>query len=83
MSTELWWQNTGEAVAGEVTLDTAMDKVMARLERAGVQGDCGPKLNDGQDASVCLDQEGSPKAKPSNTTNSSNPGKAWQVAPAG
>ena len=67
---QLWWQNIGEAVAGEVTVDTAMDnlagemdKVMARLERAGVQGDCGPKLNDEQDASVWLDQEGSPKAK--------------------
>jgi len=39
-------------VSGEVTPDTAMDnlasemdKVMARLERSGVQGDCGPKLN--------------------------------------
>ncbi len=67
---QLWWQNIGEAVAGEVTPDTAMDnlaeemdKVMARIERAGVQGDCGPKLNDEQDASVWLDQEGSPKAK--------------------
>jgi len=67
---QLWWQNIGEAVAGEVTVDTAMDnlagemdKVMARIERAGVQGDCGPKLNDEQDASVWLDQEGSPKAK--------------------
>ena len=67
---QLWWQNIGEAVAGEVTVDTAMDnlatemdKVMARIERAGVQGDCGPKLNEEQDASVWLDQEGSPKAK--------------------
>ena len=67
---QLWWQNIGEAVAGEVTPDTAMDnlanemdRVMARLERAGVQGDCGPKLNDEQDESVWLDQPGSPKAK--------------------
>jgi glycerol transport system substrate-binding protein len=49
---QLWWQNIGEAVSGEVTVDTAMDnlasemdKVMARIERSGVQGDCGPKLN--------------------------------------
>jgi glycerol transport system substrate-binding protein len=49
---QLWWQNIGEAVAGEVTVDTAMDnlakemdQVMARIERAGVQGECGPKLN--------------------------------------
>ena len=67
---QLWWQNIGEAVAGEVTPDTAMDnlanemdRVMARLERAGVQGDCGPKLNEEQDESVWLDQPGSPKAK--------------------
>jgi glycerol transport system substrate-binding protein len=50
---QLWWQNIGEAVAGEVTVDTAMDNlaaemdsIMARLERAGVQGECGPKLNE-------------------------------------
>ena len=49
---QLWWQNIGEAVSGEVTVDTAMDnlasemdKVMARIERSGAQGDCGPKLN--------------------------------------
>lgn len=49
---QLWWQNIGEAVAGEVTVDTAMDnlakemdQVMGRIERAGVQGECGPKLN--------------------------------------
>jgi glycerol transport system substrate-binding protein len=49
---QLWWQNIGEAVSGEVTPDTAMDnlaeemdKVMARIERSGVQGECGPKLN--------------------------------------
>ena len=67
---QLWWQNIGEAVAGEVTPDTAMDnlanemdRVMARLERAGVQGECGPKLNEEQDESVWLDQPGSPKAK--------------------
>ncbi|MGI9434170.1 MAG: hypothetical protein ACR2Q4_04960 [Geminicoccaceae bacterium] len=36
---------------------------MARLERAGVQGDCGPKLNEEQGESVWLDQPGSPKAK--------------------
>ena len=67
---QLWWQNIGEAVAGEVTPDTAMDnlaaemdRVMERLERAGVQGECGPKLNEEQDESVWLDQDGSPKAK--------------------
>ncbi|MFV1956438.1 MAG: ABC transporter substrate-binding protein [bacterium] len=67
---QLWWQNIGEAVAGEVTVDTAMDnlakeqdKVMARIERAGVQGDCGPKLNKERKESYWLGQPGSPKPK--------------------
>ena len=70
---QLWWQNIGEAVAGEVTVDTAMDnlareqdQVLARLERSGVQGDCGPKLNDEVDAEKWLGQGGSPKAKLAN-----------------
>ena len=70
---QLWWQNIGEAVAGEVTVDTAMDnlareqdKVLARLERSGVQGDCGPKLNDEADAAIWLGKAGSPKAKLAN-----------------
>ncbi len=68
-----WWQNIGEAVAGEVTPDTAMDnlareqdKVLARLERSGVQGDCGPKLNEEQDEANWLNKDGSPKAKLAN-----------------
>ncbi len=67
---QLWWQNIGEAVAGEVTVDTAMDnlareqdRVLKRLERSGVQGDCGPKLNEEQDPEYWLGQPGSPKAK--------------------
>ncbi|MDX1529416.1 MAG: ABC transporter substrate-binding protein, partial [Gammaproteobacteria bacterium] len=70
---QLWWQNIGEAVSGEVTPETAMDnlaeemdKVLARLERSGVQGDCGPKLNKKQKESYWLDQPGSPKAKLAN-----------------
>jgi glycerol transport system substrate-binding protein len=50
---QLWWQNIGEAVSGEVTVDTAMDnlakemdKVMERIARSGTQGECGPKLNE-------------------------------------
>jgi glycerol transport system substrate-binding protein len=50
---QLWWQNIGEAVAGEVTVSTAMDNLAAgtgqdpgmRIARSGVQGDKGPKLN--------------------------------------
>ncbi len=67
---QLWWQNIGEAVSGEVTVDTAMDnlagemdKVMARIERSGVQGDCGPKLNPEVDEAEWLGKPGAPKAK--------------------
>jgi glycerol transport system substrate-binding protein len=70
---QLWWQNIGEAVSGEVTVSTAMDnlaaeqdKVMARIERSGVQGDCGPKLNPEKPDSFWLDQPGAPKAKLAN-----------------
>jgi len=67
---QLWWQNVGEAVSGEVTVDRAMDnlalemdKVMERIERAGVQKECGPKLNPCIDPNVWLNKPGSPKAK--------------------
>ncbi len=49
---QLWWQNIGEASSGTKTPQAAMDQlaaaqdsVMERLERSGVQGACGPKLN--------------------------------------
>jgi glycerol transport system substrate-binding protein len=67
---QLWWQNIGEAVSGEVSVDQAMDslareqdRVLARLERSGVQGDCGPKLNEEKDPEYWLSQPGAPKAK--------------------
>ena len=70
---QLWWQNIGEAVSGEVTVDTAMDnlareqdRVMERLARSGAQGECGPKLNEERDASYWLSQPGAPKAKLAN-----------------
>ncbi len=37
--------------------------MLERLERAGVQGDLGPKLNEEKDPEHWLSQEGSPKAK--------------------
>ncbi|MCB4769573.1 ABC transporter substrate-binding protein [Ancylobacter sp. Lp-2] len=50
---QLWWQNIGDASSGAKTPQAAMDSlaeaqesVMARLEKSGVQGDCGPKLNE-------------------------------------
>jgi glycerol transport system substrate-binding protein len=36
---------------------------MERLERAGVQGDIGPKMNEPQDASYWLEQPGAPYPK--------------------
>lgn len=62
---QLWWQNIGEASAGEVTTDQAMDnlareqdKILARLERSGVQGDRGPKLNPCVDENTWLNKPG-------------------------
>jgi len=70
---QLWWQNIGEAVSGEVTVSTAMnnlakeqDKILMRLERSGIQGDKGPKLNPEKDESYWLNQPGAPKAKLAN-----------------
>lgn len=70
---QLWWQNIGEAVAGEVTVDTAMDnlaaeqdRILERLERADVQKRCGPKLNPEREESYWLNQPGAPKAKLAN-----------------
>ena len=67
---QLWWQNIGDASSGAKTPQEAMDalcaaqeKVLARLERAGVQGDIGPVLNDEQDPEYWLSQPGAPKAK--------------------
>jgi glycerol transport system substrate-binding protein len=67
---QLWWQNIGDAMSGEKTPQEALDalceaqeEVMERLERAGVQGDIGPKLNEPQDPQVWLDAPGAPVAK--------------------
>ena len=53
---QLWWQAVGDAAAGNKTPQEAMDslcaeqeKVLQRLERAGVQGDIGPKLAEEHD----------------------------------
>ncbi len=70
---QLWWQNIGEAVSGEVTVDKAMDnlareqdRVMERIARAGVQGKCGPKLNPKRDPEYWLNKPGAPKKKLAN-----------------
>ena len=53
---QLWWQAIGDASSGAKTAQEAMDslcaeqeKVMERLERAGVQGDIGPKMAEEHD----------------------------------
>jgi len=67
---QLWWQNIGDAMSGAKTPQEALDalcaeqeRVMERIERAGVQGDIGPKMNEPQDAQVWLDEPGAPVAK--------------------
>src|SRR5499425_2665700 len=49
---QLWWQNIGDASSGTKTpqqamdaLAAAQDSVLERLEKSGVQKDCGPKMN--------------------------------------
>jgi len=53
---QLWWQNVGDASSGAKTAQEAMDslcaeqeKVLGRLEKAGVQGEIGPKLAEEHD----------------------------------
>ena len=67
---QLWWANIADAVGGEKTPQEAMDnlareqdKVLARLERHGVLGECGPRLNKERDAAYWLAQPGAPKPK--------------------
>ena len=70
---QLWWQNIGDAMSGAKTPQEALDslcaeqeKVLARLERSGVQGDLGPKLNEEKDPQEWLDAPGAPVAKIAN-----------------
>ncbi len=67
---QLWWQNVADAVTGDETTQGAMDnlareqdRIMERLERAGVQERCGPKLNELREAQYWFDQPGAPKPK--------------------
>ena len=70
---QLWWANVANAVSGEETPQAAMDqlaleqdRVLERLQRHGIQGDCGPQLNEPRDAEYWLSQPGAPKAKLAN-----------------
>ncbi len=67
---QLWWQNIGDAMSGAKTPQEALDalcaaqeSVMERIERSGVQGDIGPKMNEPQDPEYWYAQPGSPVAK--------------------
>ncbi|WP_323017862.1 ABC transporter substrate-binding protein [Castellaniella sp.] len=69
---QLWWRSISEAIAGEKTpqqamdgLATDMEKVMARLERAGMKR-CAPKLNPKSDPSKWLSDEHAPWKKLAN-----------------
>ena len=60
---QLWWQAIGDASSGEKTAQEAMDtlcaeqeSVMERLERAGVQGEFGPVLNEEEDLDYWVEQ---------------------------
>ncbi|MGH8738733.1 MAG: extracellular solute-binding protein, partial [Burkholderiales bacterium] len=70
---QLWWQNIGEAVAGEVTpeqalnsLAEAQDEVMERIGKSGLQGECGPKLNPKSDPAKWLSDKHAPWKKLAN-----------------
>ncbi|MEM7097991.1 MAG: ABC transporter substrate-binding protein [Pseudomonadota bacterium] len=76
---QLWWANVANAVSGEVSPQAAMDslaaeqdRILERLERHGVLGECGPQLNEERDPQYWLDQPGAPKAK---LENEKPPGK--------
>ena len=70
---QLWWQSIGDASSGAKTPQQAMDalaeaqdRVLMRLERAGVQKECGPKLNPKVAKEEWFKKPGAPKAKLAN-----------------
>jgi glycerol transport system substrate-binding protein len=75
---QLWWKNVATAVTGEKTpqgamdnLAEEMDKVMARLERAGMEN-CPPKLNKPGNPDKILSDKAAPWKK---LANEKPPGK--------
>lgn len=69
---QLWWRNVSQAIAGEKTpqqamdnLANEMDKVMSRLQRAGMKR-CAPKLNEKSDPAKWLSDEHAPWKKLAN-----------------
>ncbi|MEP7243516.1 MAG: ABC transporter substrate-binding protein [Gammaproteobacteria bacterium] len=69
---QLWWQNVATAVSGERTAQAAMDsladqmdRLMARLERAGMKN-CAPKLNPKRDPNTWLSASAAPWSRLAN-----------------
>ena len=67
---QLWWANIADAVSGEKSAQAAMDQlaeqqdaILGRLQSHGVQGECGPLLNEKKDPEFWFSQQGAPKAK--------------------
>jgi glycerol transport system substrate-binding protein len=90
---QLWWQNIGDASSGAKTAQAAMDAlcqaqeaVLQRLERAGVQGEIGPKLNPETSAEEWFKKGGAPRPKIANekekpiTIGYDELVKSWQSA---
>jgi glycerol transport system substrate-binding protein len=88
---QLWWQNIGDASSGAKTAQEALDAlckaqeaVMIRIEKAGVQGDIGPKMNPEVDPAEWLKKGGAPVPKIANekekpiTVNYDELVKSWQ-----
>jgi len=70
---QLWWANVANAVSGEVTPQAAMDslaeqqdRVLERLARHDVMGECGPALNPESAPEIWLARPGAPKARLAN-----------------
>jgi glycerol transport system substrate-binding protein len=69
---QLWWQNVATAVSGERTPQAAMDsladqmdRILSRLERAGMKN-CAPKLNPKKDPASWLSSNAAPWSRLSN-----------------
>ena len=65
---QLWWANVASAVSGETSAQTAMDnlaeqqdRVLERLARHDVMGECGPRLNTPKEPEAWLSAPGAPK----------------------
>jgi glycerol transport system substrate-binding protein len=91
---QLWWQNIGDASSEAKTPQEAMDSlaaaqdaVLERLEKAGVQGECGPKMGAKKTAQEWFDAPGAPYPKLENekpqgvTVNYDELIKSWPAEP--